>query len=1330
MDEPEEKPTGLTFRLSQGAEQPEKREAGTTAPAENLSAEQVAAVLKRLPAGTAGPTLQEDFSFRPGSLPPPRTGQIINIKFPQPATGPAPDAGAAGPLSVVRFQPTGPVPLAPQLSVTFSQPMVAVTSQEAAAQNVPVRRSPQPAGKWRWIGTKTILFDADVAGGRFPMATEFRATVPAGTRSATGGTLAADKTWTFSTPAPTIQSKYPEGGPYRRDTVMFVAFDQQINPAAVLSTIKVAAPGGPVAVRMATDAEIAADATVANLVKQAQAGRWLAFRAVNAGGKPTDALPGNASVTVTVGPRTPSAEGPLTTTKAESFAFQTYGPMKFSSKECGYNERCTPFDSWRIEFTNPIDEATFQQSMIKVEPAIPNLKATVYGDTLNLEGVKAGRRAYRVTIDGALKDTFGQSLGQPVSVTFNVGAAPASLSGFGGPMVVLDPNGPAKYSVYSTNQPSLKVSLFAVAPADWDTFMRYLRTVNNYYDEKALKVKNPPGRLIYAKNITVANKPDEMVETALDLAPALKNGLGHCILIVEGTVKRDRYDSPMIATWIQSTKIGLDAFVDHDELVGWVTSLKDGAPLSGVACSLDLNGKAPERAHVDLTVIPAYPVWNGREFGGTSNGQTAVPAGEKGVTAADGLIRLTLPESLDGDKQRMLIARRGDDVAFLPEHDNYYNNGTNWYHQRPTDSLVWFVFDDRNLYKPGEEVHLKGWLRVAGGGKMGDIGAIADGTNEVQYTVRDSRGNDITKGQAKLNALAGFDTSFKLPDNMNLGNAYVQFTAMKNGTNTTYGTYTFNHTLQVQEFRRPEFEVTAKTDSEGPHFVGGKANVSVAANYFAGGGLPEAAVSWRVTATPGSFTPPNRSDFTFGKWIPWWRTDFGSNLSTTQTFTGTTDAAGKHRLQIDFDHANPPRPYTVSAEASVTDVNRQAWSSSTSILVHPADLYVGVRSPRTFVQQGEPLVVESIVTDLDGKAVAGRDIKMRAVLMDWTYKNGAWTQTESDPQDCTVRSAAEVVRCEFRPKQGGTYTVTATIMDDRERRNQSELTLWVAGGKTPPKRSVEQESADLIPNKKDYAPGDVAEILVQSPFSPADGVVTLRRSGLVKSEHFHMSGPSYTLRVPLEDAYLPNLYVQVDLNGAAPRTNDAGEVNDKLPKRPAFASGSLNLSISTASRRLTVTATPKDKALNPGGTTTVDLLVKDANGAPVGGSEAAVVVVDESVLALSGYKLDDPMSVFYTQRSADVSNYNTRGSVQLSDPGALAVTQETLGGGGPGGGVSYRKMTLGAAGMIAPTVARGGLRDSMAEMAPPAPKPMGTPEPGEPESPIAVRTDFNALSVF
>src|SRR5262249_31406652 len=153
------------------------------------------------------------------------------------------------------------------------------------AGGVPVRVTPQPKGRWRWIGTKTLLFETD---GHLPMATNYTVEVPKDTRSATGGSLAANKTWRFSTPPPQVKQFYPQSGPTTRDPLMFVEFDQRIDPEAVLKTIKLRSGRDQHGLRLATKAETEADPIVANLIKAAEKDRWLAFRAVAPGG---DGLP-------------------------------------------------------------------------------------------------------------------------------------------------------------------------------------------------------------------------------------------------------------------------------------------------------------------------------------------------------------------------------------------------------------------------------------------------------------------------------------------------------------------------------------------------------------------------------------------------------------------------------------------------------------------------------------------------------------------------------------------------------------------------------------------------------------------------------------------------------------------------------------------------------------------------------------------------------------------------------------------------------------------------------------------------------------------------------
>jgi hypothetical protein len=298
---------GLQFRLSEGAEQPERSSANNVAQAAPLSDAETQNVLRRLPPVKVEAGDEQDFALRERSLPPPRTGEVIKASFPPAVPSSLPDQAATGALEVLRFSPEGEVPIAPQLSVTFSQPMVALTSQtELAAGSAPVRLTPQPPGRWRWVGTKTLLFEPEI---RFPMATEYAVTVPAGAKSANGGTLAAARTWQFATPPPQTKTTWPQNTPQRRDALLFVEFDQKINPEGVLGTIKVQAEGRDIRTRLATPEEIAADEVVREMSKRAEQGRWLAFRALDASGRAENALPADANVTVTIGPGTPSSEG-------------------------------------------------------------------------------------------------------------------------------------------------------------------------------------------------------------------------------------------------------------------------------------------------------------------------------------------------------------------------------------------------------------------------------------------------------------------------------------------------------------------------------------------------------------------------------------------------------------------------------------------------------------------------------------------------------------------------------------------------------------------------------------------------------------------------------------------------------------------------------------------------------------------------------------------------------------------------------------------------------------------------------------------------------------
>lgn len=1264
----------MSIRLSEGQAQPQAFQPLPLATGEPLTADEIDQILSRLPSMPAVPGDQTDFKLPTELLPPPRPGQTIKEQFPVVETAPTPEVGEAGPLKVLRFAPEGEIPIAPFVSVTFNQPMVPLgTLADLAAEAVPVKIEPAIPGTWRWLGTKTLTFQSDSKLiDRLPKATEYTATIPAGTKSATGGTLADPVTWTFTTPPPKVVSTYPYDSPQPLTPVFFVAFDQRIDPGAVLETIQVNAGGQPVSVVLAGDEDLQKDEQVSQLVKNALEGRWLAFKA-------TEPLPAATSITVTIGPGTPSAEGPLVTKEAQTFGFPTYAPLTIQEYHCSwYNDKCPPLAPFTIQFNNPIDTQVFTESMVTVEPEIPGLSINVFGNTLNLGGETKGRTTYTVTISGDIQDVFGQKLGKDTTLTFKVGSAESVLVGPQQIFVTLDPLAEKPvFSVYAINYSTLHVKIYAVQPSDWPGFKQYLRD----WQRTDVQVKMP-GRLVSDKSVSLSLPADTLTQVDIGLSEFMDGKFGQFVVIVEppkGWFESDndkwRRFSQTINAWVQVTQIGLDAFSDQSQMLAWATDLKNGAPLSGVSIQPQQGG--PET-----------------------------------TTGEDGTARFDIPSGAT-----YLVASQGADQALLPRSAQAWDDGA-WQASPPSDELRWYVFDDRQMYKPGEEVHIKGWMRRIGGGQAGDVGLV-DGVTSVSYQLTDPQGNSIGSGQADVNAIGGFDFVFTIPQTVNLGTAQLTLNAPVGLSGSQY-----YHPFQIQEFRRPEFEVNARNESTGPYFAGDHAVLAVEAKYYAGGALPNAETTWQVTSTPGTYSPPNWPDFTFGTWQPWWfYYDFvgpgPDSGGKTETFTGKTDASGTHFLGLDFDQqgdpANNPRPLSVVAQATVMDVNRQAWSSSTSLLVHPADLYVGLRSDRYFVERGTPLKVDFIVTDLDGKAVAGRPVEVRAARLEWKIRKGVWQEEEVEVQKCNLDSAAEPQTCKFETPIGGSYRITAVVSDEKGRLNQSQFTRWVSGGQQPPSRKVEQEKVTLIPDKETYQPGDTAEILVQAPFSPAEGLLTVSRSGTLYTTRFRMETDSLTLKVPIEDKHIPNLNIEVDLTGSAPRTDDQGEKLPNVPPRPAYAVGTLNLNIPPLQRTLSLDVTPDQAKLEPGSETGLSLVLKDANGQPVSDAELAVVVVDEAILALTNYKLADPISVFYSARSSDVWGVYSRANILLIDPQALAQQAAN----------QNSRAADTAQGLALPAAAPAATEAPMMEKAG-----IGGGNVANQPTPITVRTDFNPLAAF
>jgi len=623
-------PDGLDLKLSDGKQGAGAYDASKVAAARKLGDADVQQLLARAQPLTAEPGDQQAFALRPASQPAPRTGDTITQSFPPPASSLLPPAAtdANAPLQVLRYMPEGEVELAPELTVTFNKPMVAVTSQDDAAKTTPVKLTPQPKGRWRWIGTRTIVFDPEV---RFPQATTYKVEVPATKTS-----------FTFETPAVKLQRYWPQdGNPQRLDVPMFLELDQKVDPQALAAVIKVHVSGpsrsgdpwgggstSTVPFRILSASEIAGHkelkASAEQATKAEHDGRWIAIR-------PLNDLPPDAQITVEIPPGAPSLEGPNKTKIAQSFSFRTYPPLRVDDQNCrSAGDECGPGTPLTVYFNNPIDTAKFDPKLVKVEPAVEDAKVVASGRAVAVVGATKARTTYKVTIGGGLTDEFAQTLGGDVSQQVVITDARPTFYGPRG-VVVLDPAAAKPtYDFFSTNHSSFKVQVYAVTPADLKAFGFYLQNSWNRDTPPRL-----PGRKVFDDVIKPKDTPNELVETSIDLGKALtSDGFGHAIVHIEPTPWTESYRAPELTAWVQATKLAVDAHVDGEMLQAFVTELDGGKPAADVAV-------------------------------------TMMPTRATATTDAQGLATIPLGPSATGTYYA--LAQRGNDTAFVSD-DTYFDD--------------------------------------------------------------------------------------------------------------------------------------------------------------------------------------------------------------------------------------------------------------------------------------------------------------------------------------------------------------------------------------------------------------------------------------------------------------------------------------------------------------------------------------------------------------------------------------------------------------------------------------------------------------------------------
>ncbi|NWG05602.1 MAG: Ig-like domain-containing protein [Chloroflexi bacterium] len=579
-------------------------------------------------------------------------------------------------------------------------------------------------------------------------------------------------------------------------------------------------------------------------------------------------------------------------------------------------------------------------------------------------------------------------------------------------------------------------------------------------------------------------------------------------------------------------------------------------------------------------------------------------------------------------------------------YENFYYN---------PNPLFGYVYTDRPVYRPGQDVFFKGIVR-----DNDDLHYSLPRVEKVYVSIEQA-GEKVFGEYIPLSELGSFDGKLTLSDDAALG-TYDMYVWTSPVAESTFAYLSF----RVAEYHKPEFEVNASSD-KGNLLAGEEATFSLDAKYYAGGNLGNADTEWFLQASPYYFQPS--SDYWEFNFMDWDRDEFWSpqKASGTETLAngkGVTDGAGHFEITQTLGLDKNKLSQNISFSANVTDISGNIVSGGTSVTVHQSEFYAGIRSVSYVGKQGEEQPFEVVVLDWNSVPVADQPVSVKFMERRWfsvqTQDKQGQLRWETSVKEIPISTANAVTgedgkaTVSFIPPQGGVYKAIVTVRDTKGHTHQASAYMWVASDDYVAWRQTNDRTFNLIVDKDSYSPGDTAEILIAQPFDhDVYALVTYERGHVYKQDVILLKGNSTTYQLPITSEMAPISYVSV--------TVISGAYKDESPD---FKIGMASINVDTSEQTLDVTVTADTKSAGPGDEVTYTIETKDYNGRPVS-ADVSLAVVDKAALALAPMNSAPMLDAFYPQQALSVRT--ALGLVSNAED-FNAQYGETIPDGGRGGG--------------------------------------------------------------
>ncbi len=1120
-------------------------------------------------------------------------------------------------LQIISATPNGTTETRDQsrmIVVIFNKPMVSLQELPRFEENGPLTFDPKISGKYRWLGTSTLTF---VPTDTLPFATEYRAIVPAGTRALDGSTLSSDYEWMFQTPRPVLVRTIPDRprGYVRAwkwvelNQLIYLQFNQPIDPSRAVPYVAVNENSQPV------------DFTL-RYPKQEEMTKyqWDFSPKYVLVIDPSNHFYKGATITVELKAGLPGADGPLGMSNDESFYFTTYNDFTFDRMDDMEGHR--PDESIRLTFSNPVWLKDLARH-IEFEPRVtipPEYAQNEYdkNDELYLTLPLLPDTQYVVKLDSSLNDIFGNKVGREVTFTFTTGAFTPYISMVTG-QGLLEAYGPKTCQLVARNEDSVQVRMASIKMDDVIDLLSHPDIFNDQVDPSYVHFNIDKIRQLGLRRNRLTKLPLHLDEV-LD---SVKTGF---VFAAVNTLDERKEVRKYYKAFFQITGLGITAKFSADNNLVWVTRLKDGSPVAG--------------ADVQIRGDDNKVLWTGK-------------TDSQGLAETPGWGEFDLPQKRwGGQPQVWIFAKYNDDVAFTQTGEGTgiepwrFDIDYNWQPQyQPWSGSI---FTDRGLYRIGEDVFFKGIVRK----RVKDKWQLPDGKH-ILARVMDSQNQVVLQDTVLLSDYGAFTDSLKLSPTAHLGDYRIEALIASTGPEQNssddddeqqspelkgYAIFASGG-FSVEAFRPAEFEVTNHFLQES-YIIGDTCHATINARYLFGAPMRNGKVEWRLRSMPYDFQPAGHEDYSFGS--DWWYLDEGNYSNESQLLSSentSLDDEGTLSISVPLPVGTITGTRSLMLEADVTSPSRRVVSGRSGAIAYGGEYYIGIKRSSTFLKANDTLHYSFMTVYPDGKIFPGPALDVKIIKREWNSvrKAGAdgryfWETEKTDStlvdNKLTINDSPDSAI--FIPKEAGLYFVTADGHDARGNAIQSSAFFYVSGSGYVAWERSDDDRIEIVSDAKSYKPGDVARLIVKSPYEKARALISLERDGVMKEWTTELVGSAPEVDIPLSKDFLPNVFVSVVLLQG--RLSDIAPTESDDVGKPSFKIGYINLPVDPGTNHLSVNVNSDRAAYHPGDSVTASIVVKNAMGNSER-SDVTISVADVGVLNLIGYELPDPFQLFFRPAS-------------------------------------------------------------------------------------------------